>query len=101
MRTAASSEPPLLVYAAFDTHARLSSAASSSNFIQPAELLDFARRLKTHPPPGRLTLDLRKNPGDRAPDQWEAALRLLRPRCVVLVEGWTSSNTMADHVSNM
>uniref|UniRef100_H3C1R2 Leucine-rich repeat-containing protein 41 n=1 Tax=Tetraodon nigroviridis TaxID=99883 RepID=H3C1R2_TETNG len=73
----------------------------SSNFIQPAELLDFARRLKTHPPPRRLTLDLRKNPGDRAPDQWKAALQLLRPWCVVLAEGWTSTNTMADHVSNM
>lgn len=79
----------------------LFSVVSSSNFIQPAELLVFARRLKTGPPPHRLTLDVRKNPGDRAPDVWEAALQLLRPSCVVLAEGWTSTNTMADHISNM
>lgn len=74
---------------------------NSSNFILPAELLDFARRLKMHPPPHLLTLDLRKNPGDRDPDTWTAALQMLRPVCVVLVEGWTSTNTMADHISSM
>lgn len=79
----------------------LFSVANSSNFIQPAELLEFARRLKTHPPPHQLTLDLRKNPGDRGPDVWKAALQLLRPWCVLLAEGWSSTNTMADHISNM
>uniref|UniRef100_A0A8C9X0E2 Leucine-rich repeat-containing protein 41 n=1 Tax=Sander lucioperca TaxID=283035 RepID=A0A8C9X0E2_SANLU len=73
----------------------------SSNFIQPAELLEFAKRLRTHPPPHRLTLDLRKNPGDRDPDTWNTALTRLRPFCVLLVEGWNSTDTMADHISNM
>lgn len=73
----------------------------SSNFIQPVELLAFTRRLKTNCPPHRLTLDLRKNPGDRDPDTWNAALEKLRPFCVVVVEGWKSTDTMVDHVSNM
>ncbi|KAM7012317.1 uncharacterized protein lrrc41 [Tautogolabrus adspersus] len=73
----------------------------SSNFIQPAELLEFAETLKTHRPPHRLTLDLRKNPGDRDPDTWDTALKRLRPFGVVLVEGWVSTHTMADHISNM
>ncbi|CAK6974058.1 leucine-rich repeat-containing protein 41 [Scomber scombrus] len=73
----------------------------SSNFIQAAELLEFSEALRTHCPPHRLTLDLRKNPGDRDPDTWNTALRRLRPLCVLLVEGWKSTNTMADHISNM
>ncbi|XP_037324807.1 leucine-rich repeat-containing protein 41 isoform X1 [Pungitius pungitius] len=73
----------------------------SSNFIQPAELLVFAKRLRTHRPPHRLTLDLRVNPGDRDPDTWNAALKRLRPFCVLLVKGWSSTDTMADHISNM
>ncbi|KAM8745100.1 uncharacterized protein lrrc41 [Acanthopagrus schlegelii] len=73
----------------------------SSNFIQPAKLLDFAERLKTHCPPHLLTLDLRKNPADRDPHTWNTALNGLRPFCVLLVEGWTSTNMMADHISNM
>ncbi|XP_068563898.1 uncharacterized protein lrrc41 isoform X1 [Cebidichthys violaceus] len=73
----------------------------SSNFIQPAELLEFAKRLRTHRPPHRLTLDLRVNPGDRDPDTWNAALKTLRPFCVLLVKGWSSTDTMADHISNM
>nr|XP_046246904.1 uncharacterized protein lrrc41 isoform X2 [Scatophagus argus] len=73
----------------------------SSNFIQPAELLEFAKRLQTHHPPHQLTLDLRKNPGDRDPDTWNTAMKELRPFCVLLVEGWISTNTMADHISNM
>uniref|UniRef100_UPI0037E92E7A uncharacterized protein lrrc41 isoform X2 n=1 Tax=Semicossyphus pulcher TaxID=241346 RepID=UPI0037E92E7A len=73
----------------------------SSNFIQPAELLDFAVTLTTHRPPHRLTLDLRKNPGDRDPETWDTALKRLRPVCVLLVEGWISTNSMADHISNM
>nr|XP_019937023.1 PREDICTED: leucine-rich repeat-containing protein 41 [Paralichthys olivaceus] len=73
----------------------------SSNFIQPAELLEFAHRLRTHRPPQRLTLDLRMNPGDRDPDTWNAALNLLRPLCVLLMERWKSTDTMVDHISNM
>ena len=74
---------------------------TSSNFIQPAELLEFAQRLRTHRPAGRLILDLRRNPGDRDPDTWSAALSMLRPFCVLLVEGWSSTDTMADYISNM
>ncbi|XP_029988120.1 leucine-rich repeat-containing protein 41 isoform X2 [Sphaeramia orbicularis] len=73
----------------------------SSNFIQPTDLLHFAKRLKKHHPPHRLTLDLRKNPGDRDPDMWMAALKKLRPFCFLMVEGWISTDTMADHISNM
>ncbi|XP_022071286.1 uncharacterized protein lrrc41 isoform X1 [Acanthochromis polyacanthus] len=73
----------------------------SSNFIQPAELLEFAKRLETHRPPHQLTLDLRKNPGDRDPDTWNAALKRLRPFSVLLVEGWKSTDTMVEHISNM
>ncbi|XP_069544617.1 leucine-rich repeat-containing protein 41 [Brachyistius frenatus] len=73
----------------------------SSNFIQPAELLEFATRLETRRPRHRLTLDLRRNPGDRDPDMWNAALTRLRPFCVLLVRGWKSTGTMVDHVSNM
>ncbi|XP_041791726.1 leucine-rich repeat-containing protein 41 isoform X2 [Chelmon rostratus] len=73
----------------------------SSNFIQPAELLEFTNRLRTHRPPHQLTLDLRKNPGDRDPETWNTAMRGLRPFCVLLFEGWTSTGTMSDHISNM
>ncbi|XP_034562899.1 leucine-rich repeat-containing protein 41 [Notolabrus celidotus] len=73
----------------------------SSNFIQPADLLKLAETLRSHRPQHRLTLDLRKNPGDRDPDTWDTALKTLRPFCIVLVEGWVSTNTMADHISNM
>ncbi|XP_053286265.1 uncharacterized protein lrrc41 isoform X2 [Pleuronectes platessa] len=73
----------------------------SYNFIQPAELLEFAHRLRTHRPPQQLTLDLRMNPGDRDPDTWNAALNLLRPLCVLLLERWKSTDTMVDHISNM
>ncbi|KAG7513779.1 hypothetical protein JOB18_016477 [Solea senegalensis] len=73
----------------------------SSNFIQPAELLEFTHRLRTRRPPRRLVLDLKKNPGDRDPDTWNAALGELRPLCVPLVECWRSTNTMAEHVSVM
>ncbi|XP_029356296.1 uncharacterized protein lrrc41 isoform X2 [Echeneis naucrates] len=73
----------------------------SSNFIQPAELLQFAERLRTDHPRHRLTLDLRKNPGDRDPNTWKAALKTLRPFCALLVEEWKSTDTMVDHISNM
>ncbi|KAF3691374.1 Leucine-rich repeat-containing protein 41 [Channa argus] len=73
----------------------------SSNFIQPAELLEFAEKLMTHHPQHRLILDLRKNPGDRDPNTWKTALKKLHPFCLVLFEGWKSTDTMVDHVSNM
>ncbi|XP_074523755.1 leucine-rich repeat-containing protein 41 [Halichoeres trimaculatus] len=73
----------------------------SSNFIRPAELLELAETLRTHRLPHKLILDLRKNPGDRDPDTWETALKTLRPFCRLLVEDWVSTNTMADHISNM
>ncbi|XP_042361167.1 uncharacterized protein LOC121956837 [Plectropomus leopardus] len=73
----------------------------SSNFIHPAELLEFAERLRTHHPADRLTLDLRRNLGDRDPDTWNTALKMLQPFCVLLVNGWNSTNTMADYISNM
>ncbi|KAM3620024.1 uncharacterized protein V6R79_017225 [Siganus canaliculatus] len=73
----------------------------SSNFIQPSELLEFAKRFTARCPPHRLTLDLRKNPGDRDPDTWNTAMKRLSPFCVLLVEGWISTNAMADHISNM
>lgn len=73
----------------------------SSNFIQPADLLKFAEEFRTHCPPHCLTLDLRKNPADRDCDTWNNALRRLRPFCVLLVEGWKSTDTMVDHISNM
>uniref|UniRef100_A0A3P9Q6A3 Leucine-rich repeat-containing protein 41 n=1 Tax=Poecilia reticulata TaxID=8081 RepID=A0A3P9Q6A3_POERE len=72
-----------------------------SNFIQPADLLEFAKRLMIHPPPHRLTLDLRKNPGDRDPETWNSALKRLQPSSFLLVEGWKSTDTMVDHISNM
>ncbi|XP_043984883.1 uncharacterized protein lrrc41 isoform X2 [Gambusia affinis] len=49
----------------------------------------------------RLTLDLRKNPGDRDPETWNTALERLQPSSFLLVEGWKSTDTMVDHISNM
>lgn len=72
-----------------------------SNFIQPADLMEFAQRLRIHHPPHRLTLDLRKNPGDRDPEAWNMALKRLQSICFLLVEGWKSTDTMVDHISNM
>lgn len=72
-----------------------------SNFIRPAELLEFSQRLKEQRPPQRLTLDLRKNPGDRNPDIWNAAVESLKSFCVVYVKFWKSRDTMVDHVSVM
>lgn len=77
------------------------SALDSSNFIQPAELLEFAKRLQIHRPSQQLSLDLRRNPGDRDPQMWNTAMEELRPFCQLQVEGWISTNTMADHISNM
>lgn len=73
----------------------------SFNFIQPAELLQFADRLKAcHSLPG-LILDLRKNPADRDPDTWKAAILKLRPLTLLQDIAWSSWLMMADHVGNM
>ncbi|KAM4628547.1 uncharacterized protein lrrc41 isoform 2-T2 [Polymixia lowei] len=73
----------------------------SSNYIQPAELLELGQRLARHPPPQRVTVDLRKNPWDRDQKIWHTALRSLHPVCDFLIDGWKSRDTMADHISNM
>ncbi|KAF7653968.1 hypothetical protein LDENG_00076340 [Lucifuga dentata] len=73
----------------------------SSNFIQAAELLQFGQRMETHRPPHRVTLDLRKNPWDRDAKLWNTAVERLNPVCDLLMDGWTSRDTMADHISNM
>lgn len=74
---------------------------NSSNFIQPADLLDFAKGLQKGGLSQQLTLDLSRNPWDRDPDTWSAALEQLSTVCHVQVEGWASTNTMADYISNM
>uniref|UniRef100_A0A8C6UTF8 Leucine-rich repeat-containing protein 41 n=1 Tax=Neogobius melanostomus TaxID=47308 RepID=A0A8C6UTF8_9GOBI len=73
----------------------------SSNFIQPGELLEFSRRVGALRPNRRLTLDLRRNPGDRDPDSWRSAVSSLAPYCNLQLQGWSSTDTMVDHVSNM
>uniref|UniRef100_A0A1A7XTI1 Leucine-rich repeat-containing protein 41 n=1 Tax=Iconisemion striatum TaxID=60296 RepID=A0A1A7XTI1_9TELE len=73
----------------------------SSNFILPADLLEFAKRLRSHSPLQALTLDLRKNPADRDLDTWNKALQRLHPFRLILDNGWKSTDTMVDHVSNM
>ncbi|XP_041862545.1 uncharacterized protein lrrc41 isoform X2 [Melanotaenia boesemani] len=73
----------------------------SSNFIKPADLLEFAKRLTTHQPPYNLSLDLRKNPANRDPDTWSAALQKLRSFTLFLSMGWKSTDMMVDHISNM
>ncbi|XP_029905788.1 uncharacterized protein lrrc41 [Myripristis murdjan] len=73
----------------------------SSNFIQPADLLHFTWLLEKNRPPQRVTLDLRRNPSDRDPELWCTALSRLRLVCDFLVNEWTLTDPMADHVSNM
>ncbi|KAL1273367.1 hypothetical protein QQF64_029229 [Cirrhinus molitorella] len=73
----------------------------SSNFIHPAELLEFAQLLETHKPVQRLTLDLQFNPLDRDPEVKGQALRKLIPYCIIQTDDWNSRSTMADHVSVM
>ncbi|XP_028300460.1 uncharacterized protein lrrc41 isoform X2 [Gouania willdenowi] len=75
--------------------------SNSSNFIQPAEMLEFAVKLKAHRPPHPLTLQLMKNPGDRDPDTWNSALKMLSSFCELQVEVWRSTDTMVDHIGNM
>lgn len=73
----------------------------SSNFILPAELLEFAKLVETYRPNQRLTLDLRFNPLDRDPEVKVQAVRKLLPYCNILTDDWDSRSTMADHVSVM
>lgn len=77
----------------------------SSNYILPADLLEFSTLLnshkRSHHPTARLTLDLRLNPLDRDQDVKEKALRTLIPFCHILTDNWDSRTTMADHVSVM
>ncbi|XP_061834432.1 leucine-rich repeat-containing protein 41-like isoform X2 [Nerophis lumbriciformis] len=71
------------------------------NFIKPNDLMHFAEAMMACPPPRRLTLDLRGNPGDRDADKWNSALDKLRPLCQPLTNHWELVHTMADHISNM
>ncbi|XP_076871269.1 leucine-rich repeat-containing protein 41 isoform X2 [Brachyhypopomus gauderio] len=73
----------------------------SSNFILPADLLEFSQRMEIYRPVHRLTLDLRFNPLDRDPELKGQALRKLLPFCNILTDGWDSRSTLADHVSVM
>ncbi|XP_033821106.2 uncharacterized protein lrrc41 [Periophthalmus magnuspinnatus] len=73
----------------------------SSNFIQPEELLEFSKRLRALRPGRRITLDLRRNPGDRDPHTWSVAVSSLALCCHLLLEGWKSTDSMVDHISNM
>lgn len=73
----------------------------SSNFLQPADVLEFSVLLSTGRPQPRFNLDLRRNPADRDPDLWSSAMKVLAPLCHVLLEKWTSTDTMVDHISNM
>ncbi|XP_027002277.1 leucine-rich repeat-containing protein 41 isoform X2 [Tachysurus fulvidraco] len=60
----------------------------SSNFILPADLLEFSQRIEAHHPLCRFTLDLRFNPLNRDPLAKGQALRILRPFCEVLTDEW-------------
>lgn len=73
----------------------------SSNFILPAELLQFAQLIETYRPTQRPTLDLRFNPLDRDPEVKVQAVKKLIPYCNILTDDWDSRSTMADHVSVM
>lgn len=73
----------------------------SSNFILPAELLQFAQFIETYRPTQRPLLDLRFNPLDRDPEVKVQAVRKLLPYCNILTDDWDSRSTMADHISVM
>ncbi|GAA6082948.1 leucine-rich repeat-containing protein 41 isoform X1, partial [Tachysurus ichikawai] len=73
----------------------------SSNFILPADLLEFSQRIEAHHPLCRFTLDLRFNPLNRDPLAKGQALRILRPFCEVLTDEWDFKLAMVDHVSVM
>ncbi|XP_062852599.1 leucine-rich repeat-containing protein 41 [Trichomycterus rosablanca] len=73
----------------------------SSNFILPADLLEFSRRIETYRPAQRFTLNLCFNPLDRDPEVRSQALKKLLPFCDIRTDDWDSRATMADHVSVM
>ncbi|KAB5584211.1 hypothetical protein PHYPO_G00104750 [Pangasianodon hypophthalmus] len=73
----------------------------SSNFILPADLLEFSRRIVAYHPLHRFTLDLRFNPLNRDPEVKGQALRMLLPFCEVLTDEWDFRSAMVDHVSVM
>ncbi|XP_056606940.1 leucine-rich repeat-containing protein 41 [Triplophysa dalaica] len=73
----------------------------SSNFILPAELLQFAQLIETYRPTQRPLLDLRFNPLDRDPEVKVQAVRKLLPYCNILTDDWDSRSTMKDHISVM
>ncbi|XP_053353788.1 leucine-rich repeat-containing protein 41 [Clarias gariepinus] len=73
----------------------------SSNFILPADLLEFSRRIEAYHPIRRFTLDLRFNPLNRDPEVKGQALRMLLPFCDVLTDEWDFRSVMVDHVSVM
>lgn len=75
--------------------------SNSSNFILPAELLEFAQLLETYRPVQRLMLDLQFNPLDRDLEVKGQVLRKLLPYCNILTDDWDSRLTMADHISVM
>ncbi|KAI4889977.1 hypothetical protein NFI96_024362 [Prochilodus magdalenae] len=73
----------------------------SSNFILPADLLEFGQKMEMYRPAQRITLDLRFNPLDRDPKVKDQAMKKLLPLCNILTDDWDSCSTMADHVSVM
>ncbi|KAL2089939.1 hypothetical protein ACEWY4_014627 [Coilia grayii] len=87
------------------TPSRIVKLDLSSNYILPADLLEFGTLLSLHKrplqPSRSLILDLRLNPLDRDQDVKEEALRTLMPFCHILTDNWDSVSTMADHISVM
>lgn len=73
----------------------------SSNFILPADLLDFSRRIEAYDPPQRFTLDLRFNPLNRDPVLKSQALQILLRFSEVLTDEWDFRSAMVDHISVM
>ncbi|XP_036427365.1 leucine-rich repeat-containing protein 41 [Colossoma macropomum] len=84
-----------------DCPSKITKLDLSSNFILPADLLEFAQRIEKYHPAQRLTLDLRFNPLDRDPKAKGQAMKKLLPFCNILTDDWDSRSTMADHVSVM
>ncbi|XP_072539052.1 leucine-rich repeat-containing protein 41 isoform X2 [Salminus brasiliensis] len=84
-----------------DCPSKITKLDLSSNFILPADLLEFGQRVQIYRPAQRLTLDLRFNPLDRDLKVKSQALKMLLPFCNILTDDWDSRSTMADHVSVM
>ncbi|XP_066521763.1 leucine-rich repeat-containing protein 41 isoform X2 [Hoplias malabaricus] len=84
-----------------DCPSKISNLDLSSNFILPADLLEFSQRIETYHPTQRFKLDLRFNPLDRDPKVKNQAIKKLLPFCNILTDDWNSRSTMADHVSVM